>query len=188
MPLDGQRDIATRLAIAALVGLAAGLEREWSGHAGRRGFHGRELVRRHGRRPAAREGRYAIRRPRVCFRRSEGQTRGPNRHLSRRSAGKVGRGRIAAADSDEAPSGGSDADRRGWECCRVVCATRAVRPNRARRASSSPTRSDSSGQRSHARHPRRLVLRLDCAARSRKGVGVKRLRTRPLAWAREPVV
>ena len=33
MPLDGQRDIATRLAIAALVGLAAGLEREWSGHA-----------------------------------------------------------------------------------------------------------------------------------------------------------
>jgi uncharacterized membrane protein (DUF4010 family) len=32
MPLDGQRDIATRLAIAALVGLAAGLEREWSGH------------------------------------------------------------------------------------------------------------------------------------------------------------
>jgi uncharacterized membrane protein (DUF4010 family) len=33
MPLDGQRDVATRLAIAALVGLAAGLEREWSGHA-----------------------------------------------------------------------------------------------------------------------------------------------------------
>lgn len=33
MPLDGQRDIATRLTIAALVGLAAGLEREWSGHA-----------------------------------------------------------------------------------------------------------------------------------------------------------
>jgi len=33
MPFDGQRDIATRLAIAALIGLAAGLEREWSGHA-----------------------------------------------------------------------------------------------------------------------------------------------------------
>src|SRR5262252_603854 len=33
MPLDGQREIATRLTIAALVGLAAGLEREWSGHA-----------------------------------------------------------------------------------------------------------------------------------------------------------
>ena len=31
--IDGQREIAIRLAIAALVGLAAGLEREWSGHA-----------------------------------------------------------------------------------------------------------------------------------------------------------
>jgi uncharacterized membrane protein (DUF4010 family) len=33
MGIDGQREIATRLAIAGLVGLAAGLEREWSGHA-----------------------------------------------------------------------------------------------------------------------------------------------------------
>ncbi len=33
MPVDGQRDIATRLIIAGLVGLATGLEREWSGHA-----------------------------------------------------------------------------------------------------------------------------------------------------------
>jgi len=31
-PIAAQ-DIATRLAIASLVGLAAGLEREWSGHA-----------------------------------------------------------------------------------------------------------------------------------------------------------
>jgi len=31
--IDDQRGIATRLAIAGLVGLAAGLEREWSGHA-----------------------------------------------------------------------------------------------------------------------------------------------------------
>jgi uncharacterized membrane protein (DUF4010 family) len=33
MLFDGQREIATRLAIAGLIGLAAGLEREWSGHA-----------------------------------------------------------------------------------------------------------------------------------------------------------
>lgn len=33
MPVDGQRDMATRLIIAGLVGLATGLEREWSGHA-----------------------------------------------------------------------------------------------------------------------------------------------------------
>lgn len=30
--IDSQLNVAARLAIASLVGLAAGLEREWSGH------------------------------------------------------------------------------------------------------------------------------------------------------------